>query len=91
MSINKKRKFMNNSNKFFADRLLQISTLSDEQENALQAILFPSIEADPNMALLDSTRQMMEAYTAWERKEANKQPDVKPMSEAEIDALAAIM
>ncbi len=81
---------MNNSNKFFADRLLQIGTLSDEQENALQATLFPSVEADPNMALLDSTRQMIEAYTEWEKKEA-KQPDVKPMSEQEIDALAAIM
>lgn len=81
---------MNNSNKFFADRLLQIGTLSDEQENALQATLFPSVEADHNMALLDSTRQMMMAYTEWEKKEA-KQPDVKPMSEQEIDALAAIM
>lgn len=81
---------MNNSNKFFADRLLQIGTLSNEQENALQATLFPSVEADPNMALLDSTRQMIEAYTEWEKKEA-KQPDVKPMSEQEIDALAAIM
>ena len=81
---------MNNSNKFFADKLLQTGTLSDEQENALQAVLFPSVEADPNMALLDSTRQMIEAYTEWEKKEA-KQPDVKPMSEQEIDALAAIM
>ncbi|MBQ6209934.1 MAG: hypothetical protein IJK42_09215 [Prevotella sp.] len=81
---------MNNSNKFFADRLLQIGTLSNEQENALQATLFPSVEANPNMALLDSTRQMIEAYTEWEKKEA-KQPDVKPMSEQEIDALAAIM
>lgn len=81
---------MNNSNKFFADRLLQIGTLSNEQENALQATLFPSVEADPNMALLDSTRQMIEAYTEWEKKEA-KQPDVKPMSEQEIDALAAII
>lgn len=81
---------MNNSNKFFADRLLQIGTLSDEQENALQATLFPSVEEDPNMALLDSTRQMMMAYAEWEQKGA-EQPNVKPMSDAEIDALAAIM
>lgn len=81
---------MNNSNKFFADRLLQIGTLSNEQENALQATLFPSVEEDPNMALLDSTRQMMMAYAEWEQKGA-EQPNVKPMSDAEIDALAAIM
>jgi len=82
---------MNNSNKFFADRLLQIDSLSDEQENALQTALFPSLAPDPNKALLDSTRQMMMAYAEWERKEANKQPSVEPMSRAEIDALAAIM
>lgn len=82
---------MNKSNKFFADRLLQIGTLSEEQENALQSVLFPSFEPDPNMALLESTRQMVLAYQEWERKEANKQPSVETMSEAEIDALATIM
>ena len=82
---------MNNSNKFFADRLLQIGALSDEQENALQRALFPSTETDPNMSLLDSTKQMMVAYTDWERKEADKRPSVEPMTEAEIDALAAII
>ena len=82
---------MNNSNKFFADRLLQISTLSEEQENALQSVLFPSSDPDPNRALVESTRLMVSAYTAWESKEANKQPKVETMSDEEIDSLAAIM
>lgn len=82
---------MNNSNKFFADRLLQIGTLSDEQVNALQSVLFPSFAPDPNMAVLESTRQMAAAYAEWERKEADKNPSVEPMTDAEIDALAAIM
>ena len=75
---------MNKSNKFFADRLLQIGTLSEEQENALQSVLFPSFEPDPNMALLESTRQMVSAYTEWEKKEADKQPK-GIMTDAEIE------
>ena len=43
------------------------------------------------MAILDSVRQMVEAYREWEKKETDKQPSVEPMSEAEIDLLANML
>lgn len=80
-----------NNIKFYADRLLQMGILSPEQENVLQSVLFPSSEPDHNLAILDSVRQMVEAYREWEKKETDKQPSVEPMSEAEIDLLANML
>ena len=79
---------------FFADRLRNHS-LTDEDETVLQKMLFPSYEENPNKAFIESTHDMLLAYEQWEMK---RKPDDKPnpaygepMTDAEIDELAAII
>ena len=81
---------MRNSFKFFADRLIKYGELTEEQEETLQQMFFPSLEE--NKALMESTRDFLSAFSEWEAREkqkSEKQP--KPMSDAEIEELANIM
>ena len=75
---------------FFADTLRE-RDLTDEDELALQLLLFPSFSEDKNKAVLESTADMMSAFTRWEAKQGKEQkpqPKVEPMTEAEIDEIA---
>jgi hypothetical protein len=80
--------------KFYADTLRN-RELSDEQSMTLQQMLFPGIGDDEAARLRDGALDMANALMKWEAKQA-KQADkdghhVTPMSDAEADALAAIM
>lgn len=80
-------------NFFFADELRN-RTLTDEQSLVLQEMLFPGWNDDPNKARMESVKDMTAAYTRWEAEQEKKPKTtekVTPMSDAEIDALAAII
>jgi len=77
---------------FFADTL-RTRDLTDEDELTLQRMLFPALSEDKNKAVLESTADMMSAFARWEAEQDRKpkpQPKVEPMSDEEIDSLAAI-
>ena len=77
---------------FFADTL-RTRELTDEQSIALQRMLFPGIGDDENSRLRDGALDMAKAFLKWEAKQTRHKDEhhTAPMSEAEIEALAAIM
>ncbi len=82
-----------NLNLFFADELRK-RTLTDEQSIALQEMLFPGWDDNPNKARMESVKDMTAAYTKWkiEQEKNPKAPEkVKPMTDAEIEDLANSM
>lgn len=62
--------------------------LTEEQLIAVAAALFPSDDPDVTKANLNAFLAFGEAYSEWEKEKNNK---IEPMTEAEADALAAIM
>ncbi len=78
--------------KFYADTL-RTRELTDEQSMTLQQMLFPGVGDDENTRLRDGALDMANAYTRWEAKQSkhNDGHHAAPMTEAEIDALAAMM
>ena len=79
-----------NLNLFFADELRK-RTLTEEQSVALQDALFPAHDDTPQ-SLSKAALDMAKAYEQWRIEEAKKpQPpeNVKPITDAEADALAA--
>ncbi len=77
---------------FFADTL-RTRELTDEQSIALQRMLFPGIGDDENSRLRDGALDMATAYMKWEAKQSNRKDEhqVTPMSDSEIEQLAAMM
>ena len=78
--------------KFFADTISK-RELTEEQTCTLQQMFFPGLDDDPNKRLSESALDMATAYMKWEAKQSNRKDEhhATPMSEAEIEALAAIM
>lgn len=83
---------MENLNFFYSDLLRNSGKLTSAQEELLQKVFFPGWADDsPNKQMMDSLRDFQAAYDKWEReqeREPTSKPDVKPMSEAEIDEIA---
>ncbi len=78
--------------KFFADTIGK-RELTDEQTITLQRMLFPGIGDDENSRLRDGALDMATAYMKWEAKQSNHKDEhhAAPMTDAEIEELAAIM
>lgn len=79
---------------FFADTL-RTRELTDEQSMTLQQMLFPGIGDDEAARLRDGALDMASAMMKWEAKQ-NRQTDkdehrVTPMTDEEIEVLAASM
>lgn len=77
---------------FYADTLRN-RELTDEQSITLQRMLFPGIGEDENSRLRDGALDMANTFMKWETKQSkhNDEHQVPPMSESEIEALAAMM
>lgn len=77
---------------FYADAI-RTRELTDEQSMAIQQILFPGIGDDENSRLRDGALDMATAFMKWEAKQSSHKDEhhAVPMSDAEIEALAAIM
>lgn len=79
---------------FYADTL-RTRELTDEQSMTLQRMLFPGIGDDENSRLRDGALDMANAFIKWEAKQTNRknsnEHQVNPMTDGEIEALAAIM
>lgn len=79
--------------KFYADTISK-RELTDEQSMTLQQMLFPGIGDDENSRLRDGALDMANAYLRWEKQTCHDhkvEHQVPPMSESEIEALAAMM
>lgn len=76
-------------NLFFAD-VLKKHTLTEEQSLTLQEMLFPGWDSDPNKARMESVRDMTDAYIEWQAKKPKTPEKVKPMTDAEVEALASM-
>lgn len=79
-------------NLFFSD-VLKKRKLTEEQSLTLQEMLFPGWDSDPNKARMESIKDMTAAYTEWEIEQTKKPktPEkVKPMTDAEVEALASM-
>jgi len=82
-----------NLNLFYAD-VLRKRTLTDEQSMALQEMLFPGLDEDPNRARMESVKDMTAAFTKWEMEQSKKTESEKPlppMSDEEVDELARLL
>lgn len=77
---------------FFADTISK-RELTEEQTCTLQQMLFPGLDDDPNKRLSESALDMATAYMKWEAKQSNRKDEhqVTPMSDSEIEQLAAMM
>lgn len=75
---------------FYADTL-RTRELTEEQSMTLQQMLFPGIGDDENSRLRDGALSMANAYTKWQAKQVNDEHHTAPMTEDEIEELAAIM
>lgn len=84
---------MEKLNQFYADVIRRNGKLTEEQQDLLQKAFFPGWADDtPNKQILDSCRDLHEAYTKWEAAQS-RQPNknrTNAMTDEEIDALAAI-
>ena len=85
---------MEKANLFFSE-VMRKHTLTEEQINTLQSWFFPGFyDENPNRQLMESTKDMMSAYTQWEArqqalaKEAEQKKPLPPMTDAEIDEIA---
>lgn len=77
---------------FFADTISK-RELTEEQTCTLQQMLFPGLDDDTNKRLSESALDMATAYMKWEAKQSNRKDEhhADPMSDAEIEQLAAMM
>ena len=86
---------MEKLNEFYADLLKKTSTLTKVQEDLLQRAFFSGwADDDPNKQLMDSLHDFTSAYIKWEKEQARKpkpEEPLPPMSDEEVDALAAIL
>jgi hypothetical protein len=79
-------------NLFFSD-VIKKHTLTEEQALNLQKMFFPGLDENPNKALMESVKDMTTAYLEWSAAQAKKpkpQEKAKPMTDAEIEALASM-
>ena len=80
--------------RFYAD-ILRTRELTDEQSMTLQQMLFPGIGDDEGSRLRDGALSMANAYMKWDANENSRKDKDKhhsiPMTDAEIEALAAIL
>jgi len=72
---------------FFADTIRN-RELTEEQQFTLQQLLFPGIGDDEAARLRDGALDMGKTYLEWEKKNQSQQET--PMSDSEVDALAAM-
>ena len=81
---------------FFADTI-RTRELDDEQVQAVQNVLFPGFGDTENAKLTDSAFTMAVELERWKKKQNGKGQEhhdhakPEPMSDAEIEALAALM
>ena len=86
---------MEKINLFFSDVLRkQREPLNDEAIGILRDLFFPGAYAeDPNRRIIESEKDMLGAYAAWEAEQAKKpkpEEKVKPMTDEEIESLARL-
>lgn len=86
---------MEKLNEFYADLLKKNGKLTKTQEDLLQKAFFPGwADDDPNKQLMDSLHDFTSAYTKWEVEQSKKPKPEKPlppMSDKEVDDLAAML
>ncbi len=85
---------MEKLNEFYADLLKKNGKLTSVQEDLLQKAFFPGwADDEPNKRIMDSLRSLQTAYNKWEAEQVKKPKEekVKPMTDAEIEALANSM
>ena len=75
---------------FFADTL-RTRELTDEESMTLQEMLFPGIGDNEAARLRDGALDMANAYAKWEAKQEKGERHAAPMTDDEIEALAALI